>query len=71
MEHNTTLNLSCNFNGYMVCQMPKNMVEVELKIKMTQGKYTFNKTLVPEQRGTIHGTGQIEEPRFILRKEDK
>ena len=43
MEHNTTLNLSCNFNGYLVCQMPPNTVEVELKIKITQGKYTFNK----------------------------
>ena len=43
MEHNTTLNLSCDFNGYLVCQMPKNMVEVELKIKMTQGKYTLSK----------------------------
>ena len=43
MEHNTTLNLSCDFNGYLVCQMPKNMVEVDLKIKTTRGKYTFNK----------------------------
>ena len=43
MEHNTALNLSCNFNGYLACQMPANTVEVELKIKMTQGKYTFNK----------------------------
>ena len=43
MEHNSILNLSCDFNGYWVCQMPKNMVEVELKIKMAQGKYIFNK----------------------------
>ena len=43
MEHNTTLNISCDFNGYLVCQMPMNTVEVELKIKTTQGKYTLNK----------------------------
>ena len=43
MEHNTALNISCDFNGYHVCQMPTNMVEVELKIKTTQGKYTLQK----------------------------
>ena len=43
MEHNTTLNISCDFNGYLVCQMPVNTVEVELEIKTTQGKYTLNK----------------------------
>ena len=43
MKHNTALNLSCYFNGYLVCQMPATMIEVELKIKMIQGKYTFNK----------------------------
>ena len=43
MEHNTTLNISCDFNGYLVCQNPLNTVEVALKVKTTQGKYTFNK----------------------------
>ena len=43
MEHNTALNISCDFNGYLVCQMPPNTVEVELKIKTTQGKYTLIK----------------------------
>ena len=43
MEHNTTLNLACDFNGYLVCQIPTNTVEVEVKIKTTQSKYTFNK----------------------------
>ena len=33
MEHNTTLNISCNFNAYLVYQMPMNTVEVELKNK--------------------------------------
>ena len=43
MEHNNTLNTSCNFNGYLVCQIPKNTIKVKLKIKTTQGKYTLNK----------------------------
>ena len=43
MEHNTALNLSCDFNGYLVCQMPANTAKVELKIKTITGKYTFNK----------------------------
>ena len=43
MEQNTALNVFCDFNGYLVCQIPLNTVEVELKIKMTRGKYTLNK----------------------------
>ena len=43
MEHNGTLNLSCDFKGYLVCKIPTNTVEVELKIKTTWGKYTFTK----------------------------
>ena len=43
MEHNTALNVSCDFARYLVCQMPADTVEVELKIKTTRGKYTLNK----------------------------
>ena len=43
MENNKALNVSCNFNGYLVCQIPANTVEVELKIKTTRGKYTLIK----------------------------
>ena len=42
IEHNNALNVSCDFNGYLVCQIPKNTIEVELRIK-TWGKYTLNK----------------------------
>ena len=42
-EHNNALNVSCDLNSYLVCQIPKNMVEVELKIKTTRSKYTLNK----------------------------
>ena len=43
MDHSTTLNVSCDFNGYLVFQMPTNTVEMELKIKTTRGKYTLHK----------------------------
>ena len=43
MEHNTALNVSCDFDGYLVCQIPADMVEVELKIQPTRRKYTLNK----------------------------
>ena len=37
------LNISCNFNGFLVCTIPKDVVEVELKIKTKWGKYTLLK----------------------------
>ena len=40
---NKALNVSCNLNGCLVCQIPDNMVEVELKVKTTMGKYTLIK----------------------------
>ena len=45
MKYNAALNVSCNFDGYLVCQMPTYMVEVELKIKITRGKYSLNKDM--------------------------
>ena len=43
MDHNTALKIICDFDGYLVCQMPADTVEVELKIKTTRGKYTLHK----------------------------
>ena len=43
MEMNKALNAACNFKGYLVCQILDSMVEVELKIKTTRGKYTLIK----------------------------
>ena len=43
MENNKALNVSPDFNGYLVCQIPANTVEVGLKIKTTRGKYTVIK----------------------------
>ena len=45
MEMNKALNASCNFRGYLVCQMPENVLEIELKVKTTRGKYTLIKDL--------------------------
>ena len=47
MEMNKALNIACDFKGYLVCQIPDNMVEVELKIKTTRGKYTLIKDKMP------------------------
>ena len=43
MECNAALNISSDFNGYLVCQMATNTVEVEVKIMTTWGKYTLSK----------------------------
>ena len=43
MNSNITLNITCDFNGYLLCQMPAEMVEMELKIKTKRGKYTLHK----------------------------
>ena len=37
------MNVSCDFDGYLVCQIPENTVKVELKIKTTRVKYTLIK----------------------------
>ena len=37
------LNVSCDFNRFLVCKIPKDIVEVELKIKTKWGKYTLLK----------------------------
>ena len=43
MENNKALNISCDIDGYLACQIPDNAVEVELKIKTTRGKYALIK----------------------------
>ena len=43
MEMNKALNVSCDFDGYLVCQIPNSTVEVELKIKTTKVKYALIK----------------------------
>ena len=36
-------NISCDFQGYLVCQMPKHVVEVEFNVKTKWGKFTLAK----------------------------
>ena len=43
MEMNKALNVACDFDGYLVYQIPDNMVQIELKIKTTRGKYILIK----------------------------
>ena len=43
MNCNTTLNSTCEYDGYLVCKMPADTVEMELKIKTKRGKYTLHK----------------------------
>ena len=33
MNQPKQLNIACDFQGFLVCQMPKDIVEIELKIK--------------------------------------
>ena len=37
------LEVSCDFNGFLVCKLPKDVVQVELKIKTKWGKYALLK----------------------------
>ena len=39
------MNAACDFQGFLVCQMPKDAVEVKLKIKTKWGKFTLHKDL--------------------------
>ena len=42
MNQPQPLHVSLDFQGFLVCQVPKNVVEVELKIKMKWGKFTLH-----------------------------
>ena len=63
---NKQLNASCDFLGYLVCQMHKDVVEVELKVKTKWGKYTLIKISILGQKSIIQGTGQTAGQEFML-----
>ena len=42
MNQPQLLSISCNFQGFLVCQIPKEVIEVELKIKTKWGKFTLH-----------------------------
>ena len=43
MDSNTALNITYDFDGYLVYKMPADTVEMELKMKTKRGKYTLHK----------------------------
>ena len=43
MDRNIILNTTCEFDGYLICKMQADTVELELKIKTRRGKYTLHK----------------------------
>ena len=43
MDCSITLNATCEFDCYLICKMPADTVEMELKIKTRRGKYTLHK----------------------------
>ena len=42
MDQPQQLSSSCNFQGFLVCQIPKDVIEVELKIKTKWGNFTLH-----------------------------
>ena len=42
MNQPQQLSFACDFQGFLVCQIPKDVIEVELKIKTKWGKCTLH-----------------------------
>ena len=42
MDHPQQLSIACDFQGFLVCQIPKDVIKVELKIKTKWGKFTLH-----------------------------
>ena len=55
MNQPQQLNVSFDFNGYLVCQMPPDIVEVELKIRTKWGKFILLKDFHTGQRNISPG----------------
>ena len=55
MNQPQQLSIACNFQGFLVCQIPKDVLEVELKIKTKWGNLPFTWTSMQEQRSTGPG----------------
>ena len=58
MNQPQQLNVACDFNGYLVCQMPQDVAEVELKIMTKWGRFTLLKDFTPGQRNIGPGISQ-------------
>ena len=42
MNQPKQLSVACSFQGFFICQMPKDIIEVELKIKTKWGKFILH-----------------------------
>ena len=60
-----TLHATCDFEGYLFCNMPADTLEVEVKIKMKWGSTQCLKILIPMLKSTVPGIEQIGEARHI------
>ena len=41
MAFNKSLNATCDLDGYLFCKMPVGTIEVEVKVKITWGKFSM------------------------------
>ena len=42
MDQPQQISIVCNFQGFLVCHIPKDVIDVELKIKTKWGKFTLH-----------------------------
>ena len=50
------LNISCDFSGFLVCQIPRDVIEVKLKIK-TKWRKIYPAEGLPQQNGKVQTMG--------------
>ena len=43
MAFNKSLNATCDLDGYLVCKMPADTLEIEIKVKTKWGKFNMLK----------------------------
>ena len=53
MDQPQQLSVARDFQGFLVCQIPKDVIEVELKIKTKWGKFTLH----TDQHTRMENTG--------------
>ena len=61
MNQPQQLKVACDFQGFLVCQMPTDVVEVKLKIKKNGENSPYPRTYTPGHKNTGLGTKSVEE----------
>ena len=69
MNQPQPLSISVDFQGYLVCQIPADALEVDLKIKTMWGGLPYTWISLQEQRSTEHGKRQTD-TKYIPEEED-